>query len=145
VVGHEAYEVSSSGQVRSLKHDPPRVLRGWIGSHGYREVGLDRVRWCVHVLVTTAFHGPRPSSGHVVRHKDGTRLNNEASNLHWGTVSDNLRDTVKHGNHFWANKTHCPERHAYTPENTYLYQGRRYCRACWTIRDARRRRKAKAS
>lgn len=27
-------------------------------------------------------------------------------------------------------KTHCPSGHAYTPENTYHYRGRRYCRAC---------------
>lgn len=38
-------------------------------------------------------------------------------------------------------KTHCPQRHEYTPENTKLYQGRRYCRECHRI-DARRRRAA---
>lgn len=33
----------------------------------------------------------------------------------------------------WAAKTHCPQGHAYTAENTYLYRGRRSCRACHNI------------
>jgi hypothetical protein len=33
----------------------------------------------------------------------------------------------RHGN---SRKTHCPSGHEYTAENTNLYQGRRYCRAC---------------
>jgi len=29
-----------------------------------------------------------------------------------------------------ARKTHCPANHEYTPENTYTYGRRRYCRQC---------------
>lgn len=29
-----------------------------------------------------------------------------------------------------AAKTHCPSRHPYDAENTHLYDGRRYCKAC---------------
>lgn len=29
-----------------------------------------------------------------------------------------------------ARKTHCPQDHEYTPENTYLWQGWRICRTC---------------
>lgn len=29
-----------------------------------------------------------------------------------------------------AAKTHCPRGHAYTPENTYAYEGHRQCKAC---------------
>ena len=36
-------------------------------------------------------------------------------------------------------KTHCPAGHEYTEENTARRRGRRYCRACERIRDARRR------
>lgn len=35
-----------------------------------------------------------------------------------------------------ANRTHCPSGHEYTPENTYLYDGRRFCRACALVRSA---------
>ena len=27
-------------------------------------------------------------------------------------------------------RTHCPQGHEYTPENTLVYRGRRYCRRC---------------
>jgi len=29
-------------------------------------------------------------------------------------------------------KTHCPKKHEYTPDNTYVYKGRRHCRICAT-------------
>lgn len=29
-----------------------------------------------------------------------------------------------------ANKTHCPQGHEYTPENTYIYRGGRKCKTC---------------
>lgn len=29
-----------------------------------------------------------------------------------------------------ARKTHCKNDHPYTPENTYIHEGARYCRAC---------------
>ncbi len=33
-------------------------------------------------------------------------------------------------------RTHCPQGHEYTPENTYLYKGRRSCRACQKVRSS---------
>lgn len=33
-----------------------------------------------------------------------------------------------------AKRTHCPQSHEYTPENTYLNNGVRYCRKCLIIR-----------
>jgi hypothetical protein len=39
-----------------------------------------------------------------------------------------------------ARKTHCPQGHAYSPENTYLYRGMRQCVACRKTRDQRRSR-----
>ena len=39
-------------------------------------------------------------------------------------------------------KTHCPSGHGYTKENTLLYRGRRYCRACRRERDALKIRRA---
>jgi hypothetical protein len=50
----------------------------------------------VHALVCEAFHGPRPN-GLEVRHLDGNRANNAASNLAWGTSRENQADKAMHG------------------------------------------------
>jgi hypothetical protein len=45
-----------------------------------------------------------------------------------------------------AVKTHCPQGHEYTPENTRLYRGRRYCRACARyVIESKSRARAKAA
>ena len=88
----------------------------------------------VHALVTTAFHGQKPSPSHVVCHWDGERLNNAASNLRWGTLSDNLHDAVRHGTHAMSIKTHCAQGHQFSAENTYMYGNKRQCRPCSRIR-----------
>jgi hypothetical protein len=38
-----------------------------------------------------------------------------------------------------AAKTHCPDGHEYSTENTYVYRGRRTCRSCRRANDRRRR------
>lgn len=43
------------------------------------------------------------------------------------------RENIRRG--YWANKTHCPHGHEYTPENTYRNKrGNRFCRTCHRIR-----------
>ncbi|MBX9944837.1 MAG: HNH endonuclease [Reyranella sp.] len=44
----------------------------------------------VHRIVATAFHGPRPSTDHVVDHIDTNRQNNRADNLRWVTRLENI-------------------------------------------------------
>lgn len=94
VVGWEGlYEVSSHGRVRSCK-----VLRPGL-TNGYKRVVLcddgRRVTRGVHILVAEAFCGDR--SGPLVRHLDGTRDNNRATNLAFGTHLDNSADMIAHG------------------------------------------------
>ena len=50
----------------------------------------------VHVLICSAFHGPKPA-GFVCRHKDDDSFNNRPSNLHWGTIAENNRERVRSG------------------------------------------------
>ncbi len=38
-----------------------------------------------------------------------------------------------------ARKTHCPQGHEYTPDNTYIWRTARYCRTCQRQRDRARR------
>ena len=104
VVGYEGvYEVSSLGRVRSVR---PRfgdgILRGDVDRYGYRRVLLSRdaksVRFKVHRLVCTAFHG-EPPPGHQVAHLDGNKTNNVADNLKWATRAENNSHKDAHGTH----------------------------------------------
>ena len=105
------YEASDEGQVRSLdrmvaqlgaktKSIKGKTLRSHISTNKYLTVGLWKMgkqsHMLVHFAVASAFIGERPL-GHQVCHNDGDRLNNEASNLRYDTVSENMRDTVRHG------------------------------------------------
>lgn len=143
VIGYEGlYEVSDLGRIRSLPRQTckgvrgGRVLRSPPTGHGYMHVGLshqNQVRYyAVHILVAASFIGPRPA-GMEIRHLDGNKLNNVPANLCYGTHGENETDKVRHGTHRNGNKTHCPQGHEYTPENTYTYpSGARGCRACTT-------------
>lgn len=51
----------------------------------------------VHSLVCAAWHGPKPSPTHEVRHLDGIRTNNLPENLCWGTQAENEADKRRHG------------------------------------------------
>jgi hypothetical protein len=90
------YEVSSDGQVRHgakiKKTEPDRK--------GYRRVKLWRDgKGCnrfVAPLVARAFIGPCPP-GQMVRHRDGVNDSNVATNLQYGTRSENELDKREHG------------------------------------------------
>jgi len=145
-----SYEVSDQGRVRSLsridtrgRRRGERILKPRSAKSGHRFVALyaDNVRtgWAVHVLVLEVFVGPRPT-GLDACHWNDDPTDNRVANLRWGTRSENIRDSVRNGNHSMANKTHCPKGHAYTPGNTYIYpRGSRACNECRRIyRDTHR-------
>ena len=102
VAGFEdRYEVSSEGRVRSFVRYPEgKILRfnaGGKNIYPSLSLGRNNVR-TVHSLVARAFLGPKPVSCEVC-HEDGNYRNNKASNLYWGTHSENIRDAVRHGTH----------------------------------------------
>lgn len=134
IVGWPGYLVSDQGRVISMKRKSPRVLHSFPDRRGgYPVVSLSTGGACrnakVHVLVAAAFIGPRPE-GMDIRHLDGDVTNNRPSNLRYGTRSENMRDALRHGTHAQARKTHCPSGHPYSPENTRVVKGGRYCIEC---------------
>jgi|SRR5882762_531005 len=111
VVGYEGlYDVSSYGRVRRLveRHNvyckPLGIPEFMKTKPRAKYVGIDLSRdgkkWCtyVHVLVTMAFHGPRPAE-HQVAHDDGVTSHNHETNLSWKTVKANHADKRRHGTH----------------------------------------------
>ena len=127
VVGwEELYEVSSLGRVRSLprtvpvvghrlanytsKHLRGRVLSGWVANNGYLTVGLGGKAatryYLVHRLVCEAFHGPAPK-GYEVCHGPNGKLDNRASQIRWGTRSENHGiDRDRDGTKIFGEKHH---------------------------------------
>lgn len=102
IPGYEKYEASSEGQVRRSAPGRGttvgRILSPWWagGSSGsnYAYVwasgpGRPREKVAVHVLVCSAFHGPRPR-GYDCDHVDGNPANNHADNLAWVPRQVNL-------------------------------------------------------
>lgn len=87
------YFVSSLGKVQG-----PRKLLKPLKKRGqlYLKVWISGKYHCIHHLVALTFLGDKPE-GMLVLHKDGNALNNRASNLYYGTYSDNAKDRVKHG------------------------------------------------
>lgn len=148
IFGFPLYEVSDEGRVRSLDREVwngrgafthrGRILVPFVTPKGYHAVNLRRdahmhPHKLVHRLVYSAFVGN--PEGMQIRHLDGNPANNTLENITVGTNSENQHDSVRHGTHHCARKTHCKHGHEFTPENTTHYiqahggQGRR-CKRC---------------
>ena len=99
--GLSKYGIRDNGEVISYWNAEPKVLMGGTDKDGYRKfVLIDDLGARRYLrrssLVCTAFHGPR-KKGMEVRHLDGTRDNDAASNLAWSTHRENIADKQEHG------------------------------------------------
>jgi hypothetical protein len=97
--GYDAYQVSRSGLVRSLKRGM-KLLAQFKGHRGYLRVNLYRnghpKHHLVHRLVAAAWLGPIPLDMQV-NHRDGNRTNNDLSNLEIVTAEQNRAHAVETG------------------------------------------------
>lgn len=116
IPGYEGiYRVSEDGAVESLPRAIPsrrhksgfktikgRMLRGFM-KDGIRRVYRlvrddgDMKRWYAHHLVALAFIGPWPEWAECVRHLDDDPLHNHYHNLAYGTIADNVADSIANG------------------------------------------------
>lgn len=102
---HAGYYVCAGGHVWSTTpwrgQKTPRKLATEVNRYGYLrahlKIGDSMKRALVHRLVCIAFHGPKPSEAHQVRHLNGVRSDNRADNLRWGTAAENAADRKLHG------------------------------------------------
>jgi hypothetical protein len=137
IPGFDGYEVSNLGRVVSYRRRRPVLLNPRTRESGHLAVGLrvnpsdfnPKTR-LVHQLVMEAFVGPCPE-GLEVCHNNGNPADNVLSNLRYDTHSANAQDSVRHGTHHYASRTHCKRGHEYTDANTARRSnGARRCRAC---------------
>lgn len=110
-------------------------------SRGRRDDG----RILAHVASWELHNGPVPN-GLFVLHKCDIPACVRPSCLFLGTKADNNLDMRNKGRHWQSKKTHCPQGHEYTPENTKIQtKGGRVCRTCQRVYNAARRKKTRKS
>lgn len=94
VEGYPYFLASRDGKVRNAKTGYETY--GSLDDKGYRRVcqwdntTKRKKEYKAHVIVCTAFHGPKPGTEYEVGHKDHDRSNNAPSNLHWITRKSNM-------------------------------------------------------
>lgn len=104
IPGYADYFASDDGNVWSTtgwRGIEAKQLAKQIDQHGYHKVRLvvdgKRRKKTAHSLICSAFHGPKPTPTHEVRHLNGIRIDNRPNNLVWGTRSENALDRQRHG------------------------------------------------
>lgn len=91
------YQVSTLGNMRSLKKGKERILKQTINDGGYPIVnlsinGVSRI-YRVHILVAETFI-PNPENKPCVDHINTIRTDNKVTNLRWSTYEENNRNEL---------------------------------------------------
>ncbi|AGM13416.1 HNH endonuclease [Mycobacterium phage Gizmo] len=133
VPGYSGIFINEDGStiVSYRRYKAGRVLSPYL-CNGRRRVKLGEGQKFVYQLVALTFIGPCPP-GMEVRHLDDDFTNDHWTNLAYGTHQENIADSIASGRHAScaeAAKTHCRWGHEYTPDNTRIYRGKRFCRRC---------------
>lgn len=119
---------------------------GALNNNGYANVRADGKTESIHRVLYKLLVGPIPD-GHDLDHD----CHNEDPSCPGGRACVHRRcanpahmtPRTRQANlaaspHGAATRTECPNGHPYDEANTYLYRGKRQCRACRTVRDRSR-------
>lgn len=105
----------------------------WLGAWRDKEQGYGGVKYQgkmqrAHRFVFEFFNGPLPKNL-TVDHLCRNRICCNPEHLEAATWAINIQrgEGVAPKN---TRKTHCPQGHEYTLENTYIWKDQRFCRAC---------------
>ena len=101
----------------------------WQGNISPRGYGWAR-RTTAHRWTWQLFYGPTPEGLHVCHHCDNPPCCNPL-HLFLGTPSENVQDAQEKGRARTSyDDSTCPAGHAFDEENTYRFNGWRFCRKC---------------
>ncbi len=106
----------------SLTKKEPHPKGCWeckrVGPYGYGRIYINRISIQAHRFAYFVHHGTLPEEL-MVCHGCNNKPCVNPDHLFLGTMADNVTDSVHQGTHAEASKTHCPNGHELTPENTY--------------------------
>lgn len=101
----------------------------WEGNlkDGYGRLYVNCIAVRAHRLVWLQEYG---HTDLMILHSCDTPACINLDHLRAGTPADNMRDMSQRGRSHNQGKTHCPQGHEYSEENTYVQYGHRFCKTC---------------
>ncbi len=105
---------------------------------GYAYARIKQTRHGIHRIVKVVSTGNKIPDGYVIDHLCRNRNCVNPKHLDIVTQSVNCKrgDVGAYLASKMLSKERCPQNHAYTKENTYLYKGQRGCKTCRNLRSS---------
>ena len=103
----------------------------WVGSltNGYGRFSIGKNGYRAHRISFLKEKKNLPEGAHICHTCDNRKCVNP-SHLYAGSPTTNMRDRSVRGRNPMLNKKVCKRGHVFNFENTYNYNGRRFCRSC---------------
>jgi len=125
------------------------LYTGTLNNRGYGMLSVNGTQMLAHRAMYELTVGPIPDGmnvDHTCHNRDATCLGGDTC-LHRRCINiEHLEpvtgaENTRRGKSWAINgtKTHCPQGHPYDRDNTHVWNGRRYCRACNNALKARKR------